>query len=409
LEEFDRRPDRICRPFLPKSIFIGEMSSSYLLRLLSLSVCALTLPVPGFAQHRDATSAEERLARALCKKQIIVLGELPSHGESRGFQAKARIVKRLVEECGFDAVLFESPIYDFLEFQRAAATGSATPSQLDRAIGRFWLTRELAEWRQWLFQRATKRGLVLAGLDDQVSVTSDYARATLPALAASFVPVEKKAECETAVARNLYWRYDSTQLFDEPERILLERCAQLSAKNAAQASNRGLTTEPILLENLATYFSRQRDASLAPNRDTVMYRNFRWHRTRIPPGSKVIVWTATVHAARRQGVLTQTPLGAHLAAEWRDRVAVVGFTALGGQSSMAGRPSRELVALPSSSLENRTSRQDTAWTLLSSRDLRDLGNVPSRLLGRIVSEDWSGYFDFVLVIREEIAPVFERW
>jgi hypothetical protein len=116
-----------------------------------------------------------------------------------------------------------------------------------------------------------------------------------------------------------------------------------------------------------------------------------------------------VHAARRQGVLSQTPLGAHLAAESRDGVSVVGFTALGGQSSMAGRPSRELVVLPSSSLENRTARQDTTWTLLSSRELRDLGNVPSRLLGRIVSEDWSTYFDFVLVIRNEIAPAFERW
>jgi erythromycin esterase-like protein len=385
------------------------MSSLNLLRLLSLSLCVLILPVPGFAQDRDGTSAEERLARALCRKQTVVLGELPSHGESRAFQAKARIVKRLVEECGFDAVLFESPIYDFLDFQRAAAAASATPSQLDRAIGRFWLTRELAEWRHWLFQRATKRGLVLAGLDDQVSVTSDYARATLPALVAAFSPTKKKSECETAVARNLYWRYDSTQQFDEPERILLEQCARLSAKSAADAKNRSHTNEPVMLENLATYFGRQRDASLAPDRDAVMYRNVRWHRMRIPPGSKVIVWTATVHAARRQRVLSKIPLGAHLAAELGDRVSVVGFTALGGQSSMAGRPSRDLIVLPSSSLENRTSRQDTTWTLLSSRELRDLGNVPSRLLGKIVSEDWSAYFDYVLVIREEIAPAFERW
>jgi erythromycin esterase-like protein len=369
----------------------------------------MSLPVTGFAQRPDSTSAEERLARRLCSKEIVVLGELPSHGEARAFRAKARIVRRLVEECGFDAVLFESPIYDFLEFQRAAAAGSATPSQLDRAIGRFWLTRELAEWRQWLFQRATTRSLVLAGLDDQVSVTSDHARATLPALVASFVPMEKKSDCERGVARNLYWRYDSAQKFDEPERILLDQCAQLSAAGAARAKDRDVTTEPILLENLATYFGRQRDTSLAPDRDAVMYRNFQWHHTRMRPRSKMIVWTATVHAARRKGVLSRTPLGAQLAAEWRDRVAVVGFTALGGQSSMAGRPSRALVVLPPGSLENRTSRQDTTWTFLTPRELRDLGNVPSRLFGRIVSEDWSGYFDFVLVIRDEIAPVFERW
>ena len=151
------------------------MSSSFPATLLSLTVGVATVPVPAFAQHRDATSAEGASCTRLCKKQIVVLGELPSHGEARAFQAKARIVQRLVEDCGFDAVLFESPIYDFLEFQRAAAAGSATPAQLDRSIGRFWLTRELAEWRQWLFQRA-RNALVLGGLDDQVSVTSDYAR-----------------------------------------------------------------------------------------------------------------------------------------------------------------------------------------------------------------------------------------
>jgi len=93
---------------------------------------------------------------------------------------------------------------------------------------------------------------------------------------------------------------------------------------------------------------------------------------------------------------------------WRDRVSVVGFTALAGQSSMAGRPATELVALTSSSLEGQKAPQDTTWALLTSQELRDLGNVPSRLLGKIVSEDWSAYFDFVLVTRNEIAPVFER-
>ena len=122
----------------------------------------LVLPMHVRAQRVDSTSAESRLVKTVCERQIVVLGELPSHGEGRTFQAKASIVRRLVEECGFNALLFESPIYDFLGLQDAITKGQATLSQLDRAIGRFWLTRELSDWRQWLFQQTTNGALVLA-------------------------------------------------------------------------------------------------------------------------------------------------------------------------------------------------------------------------------------------------------
>jgi erythromycin esterase-like protein len=191
------------------------------------------LPVVVRPQSGDSTSAERRLVRSVCSKEIVVLGELPSHGEARTFQAKARIVQRLVDECGFGALLFESPVYDFLDFQRAAAAKQATAAQLDLAIGRFWVTRELADWRRWLLQRATAGTLVLGGLDDQVSVTSDYARATLPRLIASSLPPERATECEAAVKQNLFWLYDAQRQFDEPERILLQSCARAASADGA--------------------------------------------------------------------------------------------------------------------------------------------------------------------------------
>jgi hypothetical protein len=33
--------------------------------------------------------------------------------------------------------------------------------------------------------------------------------------------------------------------------------------------------------------------------------------------------------------------------------------------------------------------------------------VPSRLFGEVMTEDWSKYFDGVVVIRNEVAPVAE--
>ncbi|HEX8453336.1 MAG TPA: erythromycin esterase family protein [Longimicrobium sp.] len=366
-------------------------------RVLALLALRCLFAVPASAQ----STPEARVVEAVCNKQIVVLGELPSHGEARGFQAKARIAQRLIERCGFDAVLFEAPIYDFIGFQQAAAQRQATPLQLDRGIGRFWWTRELAEWRGWLYRRAASGTLVLGGLDDQVSATSEYARATLPGL----VGASSGAECEQAVARNLNWRYDEAHAFDEPERVRLHRCARAAAD--ALASRGSGTPEQVMAENLAGYFHRQLAPTEARTRDEAMYRNFVWQSGRMPRGSKWIIWTATVHAARRQGTLTEKPLGARLAERWGDRVGVIGFSALAGRSSRAGRPSEALSEAPPGSLEAQALGTRAASAYLDRRALRRIGSAPSRLFGRYTSADWSTHFDGVVVFREEVAPVFE--
>lgn len=272
-------------------------------RLLGLTALLgmLVMPHPALAQRTGSPPVEARVAEVVCDREVVVLGELPSHGEARAFQAKARIVELLVDRCGFDALLFEAPVYEFVGFREAVAQGRAAPAQLDRAIGRFLWTRELAGWRRWLFHRATAGGLVLGGLDDQVSgATSDYARATLPGLVAAWSPAGSASECRQAVERNLYWRYDEAgQRFDEPERIRLQRCARAAADALASRAGQGAgTPERVMAANLAGYFDRQRGSPGARDRDEAMYRNLLWHGGRMPRGSKLIVWTATVHAAR---------------------------------------------------------------------------------------------------------------
>ena len=335
------------------------------------------------APPRDAEI--KPIANIACKSDVVLLGELPSHGEAGAFGIKARIVQDLVQHCGFDAVLFEAPIYDFVGFQEAVQHGTAQQAQLDNAIGRFWLTRELASFRQWLFEQATSAHLMVGGLDDQLSATGQYARATLPAL----VP----PECRDQVTRHVNWTYNDTQPFDAAEKSRLQSCVRSAALSGDK-----------LLANLATYVARQVEPAAARTRDDVMYDNLRWHLSRLPAGSKVIVWTATVHAARTQGEISYKPLGASLVASGH-RVTSIGFTALTGESSMAGRPARKLADLPATSLEARSTPGDVAWRLLDRDALTRLGNVPSRLLGKITSANWQDYFDAVIVIRNEVAPV----
>jgi erythromycin esterase-like protein len=103
-------------------------------------------------------------------------------------------------------------------------------------------------------------------------------------------------------------------------------------------------------------------------------------------------------------------MGARLPARLGDRLAAVGFTALGGHSSMAGQPRVALPPAPAGSLEARATEGGVAWAYLDAAALRTIGRVPSRLLGSsFASADWSTLFDAVVVFREEVAPTFDPW
>src|SRR5688500_4580157 len=76
----------------------------------------------------DSGTPDERAldaaTRDLCDKEIALLGEA-THGDGRTVEFKVKLVQRLVNECDFDALFFESSHYDFLEFSRRARAGEA--------------------------------------------------------------------------------------------------------------------------------------------------------------------------------------------------------------------------------------------------------------------------------------------
>ena len=412
-----------------------------LLRLLLggllLGGLSLISAAAGAQRVAPATDALEeqaaaRVAAAVCSKRVVLLGELPEHGEARGFGVKARVVERLVASCGFRAVLFEAGSYDFFGVERAIATPARASADslevaLARAIGGLWWTRELAEWRRWLVQEAVAGRVAIGGLDDQPSATAAYARATLPGLVGAAAPPARATECQEAVARHLGWGYTATLPYDSTERTRLADCTRLAAARAVTRTSiaspaKRRTPDEVMLDNLASYFAREggaaeRGAAATPDRDEVMARNLAWWSERLPNDAKIVVWTATTHAARAPGAqpvlpLGVPPLGARLAERWGDGLAVIGFTALQGQWSRAGRPSQPLAPLPPNALEaqalaERATGDSAGWAYLDQATLRALGSVPSRLFGKVATTDWSTAFDGVLVIRDEAPPTFE--
>lgn len=380
-----------------------------IINFLTYLVALFMLPMVGIAGSSDEKDETlvQKAVQFSCDKRIVLLGELPTHGEARGFQAKAAIVQQLQEQCNFTALFFEAPMYDFLGLQKAVAKSQANPQQLDMAMGGFWTTLELREWRQWLFKQATEHGFLLAGLDDQISATSTYARSTLPLMVASAFPNQDESDCQHAIDRNLTWSYDEEHPFNQREKNLLQHCTQQAA-NQISINPKIAIEDRKMAENMANLYARNNNMSVAFDRDEAMFHNFDWQYERLPKNSKVIIWTATVHASREQGEFRFKPLGNWLADQWQDQMIAIGFTAFSGQSSMAGMPIQIIADAPAGSLEALVTKPTAQWQWLTNTDLHELGAVTSRLFGRFMTANWGSKFDAVVVFREEKAPTFKQ-
>lgn len=344
----------------------------------------------------DDAALVQEVVQAACDRPVALLGELPSHGEARAFAAKARIVRRLVDDCGFDTLLFEAPRYDFDALREPARRPTVPATALDAAIGPFWATPELAEWRAWLRERFVAGTIDLGGIDDSPGATSVLARELLPArLTGPIAPAARDA-CHAALRRHLHWTYDADTPFDTGERARLHACAE-AARDAATGRDRPAA------DAFLRYAARTAGRPDAPTRDASMHAAFASQHS---PARRTIVWTSTVHAARMAGGRAYRPLGAMLADALGGRVLAVAFTALEGASSMAGAPARELPPMPAGSLEADAMRGHARPAVVLQGDaLRALDGRPSRLYGATTSHPWSRHFDVVVVVREERAPV----
>jgi erythromycin esterase-like protein len=351
---------------------------------------------------------------------------------------KARIVERLVRRCGFRTVLFEAGSYDFFGFERqlgelrtrgafatdSAAAYDALDLALARAIGGLWWTTELASWRQWLVAEAVAGRVRLGGVDDQLSATGAFARSHARELWARVLPAGRGVECQAALLRYTTWSYGRDTAYDAAEQARHADCAAEAVRRLAEHP-RGASSadrhgqDSLMLDDLRTFFARARmtGPSAADDRDAVMARHVTWWAADARRRGGIVVWTASVHAARApldgaQGSVGRQPMGAWLAPRWRDRLASIAFTALSGQGARARQSPRALAELPADALEARAlsgTPGQNAWVFLDTRRLQATGAAPSRVLGATTSLPWATLFDGVLVIREERPPQFAPW
>lgn len=355
----------------------------------------------------------------LCNRRVALLGETGNHGSGETLAFKAALVERLVDHCGFSAVLFEASVYDLLELdRRRRAREEAGPELFGSAIGQLWAgDREFQPLLAFLAARAANGGLFVAGLDNNIgSVGAFYSLDTMPAKLTRDLPPAQRQTCRETFRRRIYHDYPSDRPYAEPEKIALLACltAIEPLLNAQRFPDPMLRNERRqMLLNLRRLIEADFAApvELLRARGTAMFDNLRWHLGRLPPGTKAIVWTATVHAARSTAMDDDRgdvdDLGAKVARTYGHRAFVLGFAAAGGSYRQGRRnPPRTISAAPPGSIEEEALRGGRQVGYLSPKALAALGPRSAALFmpDRRVTARWQDAVDGIVVFRTERPP-----
>ena len=368
----------------------------------------------------DAEAVAKDVVRDLCGRQVVLLGESPTHGFGKTMKFKAALVRELVDGCHFDAVLFESGIYDFLHVhEQIESGGQVSADDVAAAIGGLWANRDVQPLVPYLLDKARGGHVVLGGIDDQIS-RDTWAQHGMPAELVQHLAGGGQARCLGILQRHMLWQYRDDAPYGPADKALIVSCLdEIEKRIAATATDASVRAAHLaMVASLKRQFARDftqdvpgvdSATRLLNARDASMYQNFRWLVSRLPPGSKVIVWTATTHAARDvhrvPGLEGHVPLGSLLQNDYGGRLFSLFISAASGSYALARQPARELSPAPEGSLERRAFAGTGDVRYYGRTELHELGAIAGRALGTgFKTAKWDELCDGVVIFREERPP-----
>ncbi len=342
-----------------------------------------------------------------CDKKIVLLGEDSHHGSGKTMQLKIELVKRLVNECSFSLLLFESPVYEFTNLATAIHSKKSTSNQLAQSIGGMWSNaKTMQSFITFLHKKATNGSLKLAGIDFQFGANQPYSQKELPRYLSSYLSSPQKEECEVELLTYLGWQYSDESPYSEKTKQRILTCVNTIRKSIMQQfkskPDQKIKTDQFIIDNFYKYLSFQ-TGDYFNYRDKSMAENVNWHVNQMPSDSKIIIWCATIHAAKnlKFTALNKVPMGTHLHQLYKGEVFSVGFSALSGSY---GREKGKVRQIVPSRLENSVlSGSSKLISYLDILALESLGSIEAQPItyGKPAITTWSTVLDALIVLREE--------
>jgi len=198
----------------------------------------------------DAESSVQldSLVRDVCGKSVVMLGEEPHHGGGHTLEIKSELVQRLIERCGFNAIYFESGVYEFADLDRRLAAGTSAPKQVADAIGGLWSVSSVIDpLVGYLYAQASAGRIRLAGLDPQLgSATSGYEKTALVDDLTQGLNEPRRSACAEVISRRTNGHYDAEHPDDAAERDRLVECDWRASRSLHWAEPTAAATPPRL-------------------------------------------------------------------------------------------------------------------------------------------------------------------
>jgi erythromycin esterase len=251
----------------------------------------------------------EPLRDALQDVRIVLLGEA-DHASGSDFSAKSRLVMFLHRELGFDVLAFEAGLYDMgVAWDRLRAGVAPRQAFAEGAWG-FWANSEqMQPLIEYVAGHAHgNRPLEIAGFDNQFSGQSSERFAADLAdflgkrgLAGPLgLPAAPNMHILESLSPNRVWRL--RELPDSTRSAFLRGLDRtLTMVAALNDSTARYWTQVLRSTACHTRFlapAAGESASPGCSREQQMTENLIWLASQRYPGRKIIIWSATAHAAR---------------------------------------------------------------------------------------------------------------
>ncbi|MEQ8766676.1 MAG: erythromycin esterase family protein [Planctomycetota bacterium] len=370
------------------------------------------------------------LAEILADVRLVQLGE-QTHGDGSTFAAKARLVKYLHEELGFDVIAFESGVYECERANRLFATDASIDDIMLSAIFGIWRVSEVRPLFEYIRKtHQTDRPLRLSGFDLRGSGAG--AKELLPEIIAMLedndsVSEEDKAALAAMDAALNDGEYRPSATDRHSWRTALERLSQSFEEHADSLTEaHGQDEIDFLRWSLESYADReafesengldaQGEWKSVNERDARMAKNLLWLLEERYPEQKVITWGATFHLMHGAGTIRKggerfykgcEPMGEAIDRSLRKKAYTIGFVSHHGRAGMPWAQKFDVPEPREDSLEDQLHRYGQPHLFL---DLRGRGPFKRKLFAsplgyaRDFEADWSKVVDGLVFI-DEMRP-----
>jgi erythromycin esterase len=265
------------------------------------------LPIRSIDPDDENFTDLEPLRAVLDGVRLVLLGEA-DHQSGSDFLAKTRLVKFLHRELGFDVLAFEAAMYDMTVAWDSLRTGTPPREAFWLGSGTWAGAVQMQPLVAYLGEHARgKRPLEIAGFDHQHQIASVFyfADDLVRFLSERGVggPLVSRESPEHGVLQALsqvHYRYG---VAPQPDvsigRAFLAAVEESLVAVSAMPDERARQWAQIMrsLACHTRFVLRHKDIGSC-NRDEQMAKNLLWLANERYPDRKIIVWSATSHAAR---------------------------------------------------------------------------------------------------------------